>query len=37
MLVVPTLELLLAPEPTPEQQWKQQSALLLMIHPNAIS
>jgi hypothetical protein len=31
------LVLLLALPPTPEQLWKQQSALLLMIHPKAIS
>jgi hypothetical protein len=31
------LVLLLALPPTPEQRWKQQSALLLMIHPKAIS
>jgi hypothetical protein len=29
--------LLLAPPPTPEQRLKQLSALLLMMHPKAIS
>ena len=32
-LLVLALVLLLALPPTPEQRWKQQSALLLMIHP----
>jgi hypothetical protein len=32
-----TQVLLLALPPTPEKRWKQQSVLLLMIHPKTIS